>query len=347
MTAPFDPRALSEISQTLETTCVVTATTPDGVPIETLDVLSLVLTMDEAWSPMVQAEMTATLTDPTAVDPRTGVRLAIDLGYSYPGGTLDQHTVANLAVTDWTHPAPDAAVNFNAHGDELALQQWVPLGGPTTYPVGTSIVSVIVDQLWRTIGRTPHVTAPSAALLTEPLTVGPGSRVWSVLAALADQAGIWVHADPLGTWQITTRPAALGEPVVQVATGPTGIVTGIESGLSRIEWGNAVEVEYDGGRYAYAAQTDGPMGTDAVGVCAVAVRHAAPWPGTPAAEAAARSVLLRTLTRGSAEALTALAAWWVRPGDTITRPDGSRAIVARVRFTYPDSLMTITTREAN
>lgn len=347
MTAPFDPRALAEITQTLETTCVVTATTAHGVPIETLDVSSLVLTMDEGWSPLAQAEMTLTSSDPTRLDPRAGVRVVIELGYRYPGGILDQHRIADLQLAEWTGTSPEDTLNATALGDEMYLQEWVPLGGPQTYPVGTPVVDIITAQLLASINRVAVVSADRGTLLSEPLTVGPGTRLWAVLKALSDQADVWTYADPLGTWHVTPRPSTTGRPVAQVTTGPTGIVTAIDTGMSRVDWGNAIELTYASGQVAYASEPLGPMGTDTVGICAVTVKTDAPWPGTFSAQAAAQSILRRTLTRGSAQALTALAAWWVRPGDTITRPDGSRAIVARVRFTFPDSLMTITTREAD
>lgn len=347
ITAPYDLRALSALPQTLATTCTVSATTANGEHLADLDVSSLVLALDEAWSPQARGSLTFTCPDPTILDPRRGVRAAIRLGYRYPGGELDEHLAASLAFTEWSARAPGGDVHGEVYGDELALQEWVPLGWTRTYAMGTPIVRVIADLLAGTLGRYARETAASSATLDEPLVVGPGVRVWDVIKSLSDQADLWTYADPLGVWHIVNRPQSLGASVVQVTTGPVGIATEIETGLSRTDWGNAVELEYADGHYAYAHEEQGPMGTAAVGVSAVQVRTSAPWPGSAAAQRAARALLTRTFTRGQSQALTALAAWWVRPGDTITNPDGRRAIVSRVQFTYPDSLMTITTREAD
>lgn len=347
MTAPFDPRALTDLPTTLGSTCQVTALTAEGVPIETLDVSSLVLTLDEGWSPLAQAEMTLTSADPARLDPRTGVRCAIDLGYRYAGGTLDQHRVADLRMHEWGSMEPAGTISAAALGDEMRLQEWVPLGDPRTFPVGSSVVAIITTLLATSIGVVALVSTHRTIGLAEPLTVGPGTRLWAVIESLASQADVWVYADPLGTWHVADRPTTLGPSAVAVTTGPTGITTAVESGMTRTEWGNTVELQYPSGQSAYASEATGTMGTDTVGVCAVTVKTDAPWPGTSAAQISASSILRRTLTRGAPSQFTALAAWWVRPGDTITRPDGTRALVARVRFTYPDSLMTITTREAD
>ena len=105
--------------------------------------------------------------------------------------------------------------------------------------------------------------------------------------------------------------------------------------------------EFDGGQFAFASHAGGDMGTTAVGVVANVDRAAAPWPGSIAATQAAQARLDRAFTRGDAQSLTALAAWWVRPGDTITTPDTERVIASTITFTFPESLMRINTRKAS
>lgn len=345
ITAPYDARALDGLSQTLETTARLYATTAAGDFLLELDTESIVLTEDEGWTP--HARLESTCVSPEALhllDPRTGVRLVLELGYIYAGGDVDQHTRADLVLREWTQSTPGGTVNLQAHSDETLLLEWVQTAGTRTYPVGAQVVDVITAEISATLGRPVTVTAVRDSPLAEPVTIGPGTSLWDVLKSLADSADVWLYCDALRQWRIADRPRAVGASVVQVTTGAVGNTTGIESGRTRDGWGNVVELEYDGDRFAYASQTTGPMAVSVVGVCAVRVKLNAPWPGTGPATAAARSILSRTLTRGDNQALTALAAWWLRVGNTLTTPTQARVIAATVRFTYPDSLMTVTTR---
>lgn len=345
ITSPFDLRALSDLSSDLEATCVVTATSATGDPLGVLDVDSLVLTLDEAWAPHARLEATCSHPDPRMLDPRTAVRINLSLGYRYAGGTLDQHPIASMLLWNW-EPTSDGKIAIEAQGDELYLMEWTHLAYSKTYAVGTPIVDVIVDELSVSIGRTPIVEASRAAQLSEPLTIGTGTIVWDIIKTLSDQAGVWTYADPLGLWHVKPRPTSTGQSVVQATTGPGGIVTFEENGMSRDRWANTVILTYGSGQTAYATQTVGPFGTATVGVVAARETTSAPWPGAAAAASAAETILRLKITLGDRRAFTALAAWWLRPGDTLTTPDLDRVLASRVRFSYPDSLMTVTTREA-
>lgn len=346
MTAPFASRALTDLASTLETTAKVTAMTASGTKLLDLEVETLAWNLDEAWAPSTSLSLTAVRPeDPRILDPRKGVRIVLELGYKYMGGSLDQHVVADLLLVDWTSNGD--TVQIVAVDDALILQEWVPLTGSTTYAIGTRIVDVITALLGSTIGVVPVVETANAVVLAEPLTVGPTSNVSGLLASLADQADVWLRCDPLRVWRVTDRPRAIGASVVQVTTGAVGITTEVQDGMSRVDWANAVSLEFDGQMFAFASHPTGDMGTATVGIVANVDKVSAPWPGTLAATQAAQARLDRAFTRGDAQSLTALAAWWVRPGDTITTPDLDRVIVSKVTFTFPDSLMRLETRKAN
>ena len=67
-----------------------------------------------------------------------------------------------------------------------------------------------------------------------------------------------------------------------------------------------------------------------------------------AANAAARVLLGRALSRGRSLSVTAVAAYWLRPGHTVTvqlpTGDQERHLVSRVDFDIPAGLMTVRTR---
>lgn len=346
LTEPYDPRALVELNESLETTCKITATTSAGVEIETLDPQSVVLTLDEGWHPHAQLEATVSSIDPRLLDPRRGTRLRVTLGYRYLAGPLDEHLAADLQITEWSGPR-EGTISLTAHGDELRLEKYASLGYSHTHPVGTKIVDILTVELTRALGRVPLILTTSAATISEPLPINSSSQMWDIVKALADQADLWVYADALGQWRITQRPEATGASVVQVTTGAAGITKAIEEGMTLDRFGNTVILTYTDGQSAFATRTVGPFGTDEVGVVVQRVSTSAPWPGSVAAEEAANVLLRLVITRGDEEALTGLAAWWVRPGATISTPTTERVIASRVRFTYPDSLMTLTTRKAS
>ena len=347
LTAPFDGQALSQIAHDIETTARVYATDAAGVELGDLDVVSLSLLRDELAWPSVNLDVTAAIPDfLQRLDPRQGVRLRCELGYRYPGNTLDQHPVADLTLSRWNVALPGETVNLSAYSDELVLMEWAELRGGPTYAIGTPLVNVIKSEITRLLGRSAVLESTSAATLAEPLTITPKTNVWDVLRGLAEQAGLWFRCDALRNWRISERPTSVGASVVQVTTGELGIATEMETVMSREKWGNAVLLTYASGETAYAEEPGGPLGTETVGVCAITEDLRAPWPGTVAATAAARNILSRAITRGDFRSLTALAAFWLKPGHTITDPDLNRTIASQVLFTFPDSLMQVKTRKA-
>lgn len=350
VTDPWLPRAADEITQTLTPTYTLSATTATGEPLTDLELAegsTLTVTFDEGWSPHVQLAATCPLLDDMHIlDPRAGVRIRLSLGYRYPGGQVDEHLVADLALNEWADTAVADRFDLSAHSDEMLLEEWDSLGGTVIYAAGQQVVDVIAAELYRTLAVTPLVTAARDTAITEDIIVSTGTSRWDLMKSLADTADVWLYCDGLRVWHIAERPSTLGQPVAQLATGPGGTVTARQTAMSRQAWGNAVLVEYAGGQFGWAAQTTGPMGTETVGVNAVRVRYGAPWPGQSRANAAAAAILARALTRGDSQSLTALAAWWVRPGHTVTDTAAERVLVARVTHSFPDALMTIHTRKA-
>lgn len=345
-TAPYDERAGIEIADTLDATCVAKAVTAAGEPIETLDNINGVLTFDEAWAPHAQLELSFTSENPRAIDPRRGARVHLFLGYRYAGGRLDEHLAADLQTTEWSGPR-DSALSLTAHSAELRLMDYVSLGYTYTYPLGSKIVDIIDAQITRALGVVPLVRTYNSKTIYEPLTINAASNMWDIIKALSDQADVWTYADALGRWHIIDRPVTVGASSVQVRSGPAGILNAVEDGMSREKWGNTVALSFAGGQTAYATRSIGPLSTAEVGMALIRVTTSAPWPGSTAGQEAAESMLRLVITRGDSQSLTALAAYWLRPGDTITTPDSERVIVSRIRFTFPDSLMAITTRKVD
>lgn len=346
LTAPFDIRALSDIAQSLEATHSIYATDRAGNKITDLELTEggLTLTLDEAWSPYAQLEASvAVLNDMRQIDPRKAHRIVVELGYKYPGGVLDQHVVADLVLSEW-QDRYDGTATIMARSDEQLLMEWESLGAVASYPAGATAVDVIRLELARTLGVIPVITTKSDASLSEAIDVGVGVDRFDIMTTLADSADVWLYCDARRVWHIADRPVGVGASKVQLTTGAAGIVTNREASLSRETWGNAVTVEFLDRKFGYASVSSGPFSTSTVGVCTYRVSKDAPYPGAARANAVAQAVLSRVFTRGSKGSITALAAWWLKPGDTVTTPEGQRVLCSSVRFTFPNALMQVDTR---
>lgn len=354
MTAPWDEQAPDALREPLTHLATLAVVTPDGTELP-LDPHRSggTVTFDEAWSPHVEARVTVVV--PTdqgtldALDPRAGARLVVRAGYRYPSGREDVHELADLCLRSRPVRRPASTADLTAHSDEVRLQDTTPLGDTRTL-AGTMAVRAALGDLitWALPGTTVALEATSTETLGDPLTVTTGADLWGTLADLADRINAWVYVDGQRTWRVVDRPALAGVSAYQLEVGPAGTLTDTTSDLSMGEWGNAVLVEYPDGTSVWAKATTGDLAVGTAPTKVVKVTRSADG-GSPAArKAVAQAVLRRALSRGRGFTLTAPAAYWLRPGHTITAalPTGpqERHLVARVAFDLATGAMTVTTR---
>ena len=124
---------------------------------------------------------------------------------------------------------------------------------------------------------------------------------------------------------LTRRAAVASVSRAQLAVGPGGTLTHSQSDLARAEWGNAVLLRSswrDGTGtdrivIASAWATSGDFAVATAGARWQLIERTSPTTQA-AANAAAKHILTRTLSRGRGYTLTAVAAYWLRPGHTVT-----------------------------
>lgn len=347
----------------LEHVARIVATHPDWAQDITLEVDSASVTFDEGWAPHVQATLQCRLPDDLGVlsdlDPRAGVRVQIETGYVLDGAE-DVHLLADLGLRSRTTLRPANLLRIQASGDEAILQDnlWsdsTPGAVPTTGLV--EAVEWLIDQ--GTSGTyvldSDIPTGYNAGALTEA-AMPTGDDFWSVLSGVVDDGGAWVRDDGTRTFRLGERPSVAGVSRAQLATGPGGTVVDAEESLDRDLWANAVLVRsawrdsLGADRLVIARSwvSSGDMAPGAAGWRWRRVDRSSPTTQA-AANAAAGAILQRTVTRGRGHTIGAKAAYWLRPGQTVTvQPvsgDQERQIVARVKFDLPSGLMTVTTRQ--
>lgn len=343
--------------------------TPAGV-VTDLGAVEGSLIFDEGRAPYATLRASAPIPDTTAdldaIDPRTGSQLELHAGYLFEGGpTMDRQAALRLDSRDAGRPSD--RMQLVALGAEQTLMDWNPLEQSRTiahhHPAGSAIAGII----WWALPATASVTVdPDTDVLfltdaDEPIVIDATSDVLEVILDIADRAGLWAYDQGAGNWRIRKRPAEVGQSSVILNVGENGTVIDTNAQLARNgssperSWANVVVVIHrwtdDDGQQrrevGWAAVTSGAMSVENAGRKVVKYERSTPA-SSATASIAAESLLRRHATRGRRVSLRAIAAWWVRPGDTATvqLPQGpqQRLLVARVEFGLSDGTMRIDLR---
>lgn len=329
-----------------------------------LEVTTGSIVFDEGRAPLVELRVTVHVPDDATaidrIDPRTGSRLLLDAGYRIDGAEHVER-VADLRLDSRGVRRPDDTMELVATSHELLMQEWSPLAGSrtlsTTQAADATLAGII---LWHDSTADVQVDAglavPWAEPGDDPVRIDATSDTWNVLTDVADRAGdLWVYCDALGVWRIRSRVKAAGAVVATVNVGENGTLLDSDSLLSRQDWANAVVVVHEWTDAAGTARTatgfavvdSGPMRPALVGLKAITVRRSTP--GTAlAAKTAAGSLLRRAVTRGRTVNVRAIAAWWLRPADTVAvqLPTGDplMLLASRVELGLTDGTMRINCR---
>ncbi|MDQ5821178.1 MAG: hypothetical protein M3540_07050, partial [Actinomycetota bacterium] len=188
------------------------------------------------------------------------------------------------------------------------------------------------------------------------LVIDPGTDLWASMADVAARVGAWLYVTEDRTWRVRSRPV-VGSIALALTVGEAGTIITSEAGMSREGWANYTILEYrfrDGAGdqtvYGRAKVIDGPLRPAAAGYrMHTETRNIKATQDQ--ADAAAGSVLRNLVTRGRTLTLRAIAAYWLRPGETIevTLPTGETEthLVRSVSFTPAAGTMDVVTRQPN
>lgn len=318
----------------------------------TLDVQRWDCSFDESHSPRVVVNLDARVpTDPALlarIDPRTGARLELDLGYVRPGGALDVHTIANLVLRSRPVARPDDVMALEAHSDESLVIDNAPCDG-AAFSAASTTAAITAALVLALPGTAPTITASAGPAVAQ----GPYTDRWDLIVDLADRIGARVYDDGLRTWHIDPAPV-LGTPNLDIAVGATGTIVSSAAQMGREEWANQVLLVYswrdtsdvDHTIKSVRRITTGAYAAVAGNTKTLRVDREVATTQTEA-NAAAAALVARTVTRGRSLTVTAVSAYWLRPGDTVnvTLPTGPTEQHLVVSVVFDDSgLMTVVTR---
>lgn len=313
------------------------------------------LTYDEGRAPRV--ELRATIPDDAALaatlDPRIGVRVEVDAGYLDAAGTEDAYTIADLGLRTVRRSVGGTTdtIELTAVSDEALVIDASPavVGAWTGTPA-----NVIAALITASISPRPKITITATGGTSA--TLNPVTDRWTTIDDLADQITADVYDNGLREWVIAPRvTAAATTPDLTITPGTAGTLITADRTIARDEWANYVTIRY---RWrsgttdnevlatAYAASGDYLI-TGPAGKRSLIFDRTTPTTQA-AANAAAATLLARSLTRGRSVTVTTISAYWIRPGstlavklpgDTTTTPHLVSAVVFRA-----SGSMTVTCR---
>lgn len=364
LTDPFLPDVDDRIRQSVEHVYAATAYPVTGAPIP-LDLEDLSITFDESWSPHIQADIRAKVPEDQVtldrLDPRLNCRVAITLGYVYDGRVSDVHDVADLHLRTREVLRPDNQLRLTASSDEARAQD-AKRRTADAAPPKTGINEIIAYAAGKAV-------YPDAAEIVSDfppgygvnsfteLSLDVGNDFQSIITDAAGRAGVWVYSDGARRWHITTRAEVAGVSAHKLFTGPDGTIFESDTALQREDFFNSVCLKYTWKDVANVDQVifgeayvpgSGAYGVSVIGWNTYVEERQGPIT-QPQATAAAQTVLKYKITRGHGIRLGAAAAYWLRPGMTVTiqlpSGDQERQLIRAVSFNPKSGSMSITTRQ--
>lgn len=364
LTDPYFPDVDDRIRQSVEHVYSATAYPVTGSPIR-LDVEDLNITFDESWTPHIQADITATVPNDQAtldrIDPRLNCRVTISLGYVYDGRVSDVHEVADLHIRTREVLRPTNKLRLTASSDEARAMD-AKRRSTDAAPPKSGINEIVAYAAGKAV-------SPDTAEIVSDFNPGYGVNSFtelgldvgesfnSLVIDAASRAGVWVYCDGSRRWHITTRASVEGVSAHKLFTGPDGTIFDSDTALQRDEFFNSICLKYVWKDTAGDERTiygeayvpgTGKYGVSAIGWNTFVEERQGPITQAQA-NTAAQTVLKYKITRGHGIRLEAAAAYWIRPGMTVTiqLPLGNqeRQLVRAVSFNPASGSMTITTRQ--
>jgi hypothetical protein len=321
-----------------------------------VDVKAGVVTFDDTRSPRVEARgIVCDIPDDQAtldtIDPRTGARLVIDVGYSRPDGLVDIQPFVDLGLRSRPVARPEDTMTLSGLSDEaLVIDNAASSGGSLVTTNTVAAIQAIVRMIFPAVAVANPSGLTGAAVSQTPL----GDK-HDLMVDLGDRIEAKTYDDGLRNWATVPTPV-LANPALLLAVGVNGTIIESETSLDRDEgWYNRVFLTYDWTDAsdvqhkvtAVRSVTSGPYATRTGNIRTLPITRNIPATQTEA-NAAATALVKRTVTRGRTFTLRAVSAYWLRPGMTVQvqLPLGGPEdhLVSSVSFDLLAGTMSVTTR---
>lgn len=327
-----------------------------GDPFE-LDVTSCTIDFDITQRPYVKANLTAKIIEDQeildSIDPRNGCRVHIFAGYVYDGFVDDVHLIADVHVRTRTIDRPSNTMTLVLGSDEeLALDYKRLAWGPHAPLTGINeFVKFHADRACLPTPATVVSDFPSLYGASElaGMIQDVGQDSLSMILDAAERLNVNVYCDGNRTWRVRKPSEITGATALKLFTGAGGTILNASTTLTRGAgegkgFHNAVSLKYmwtDSGGvdrvvFGNAVVASGSYASATVGYNVFYQEREYPIANATLANAAASNLLKVLVGRGHQMTLTAHAAYWLRPGMTVTvqlpAGDQQRFLVRAVQF---------------
>jgi hypothetical protein len=314
------------------------------------------VTFDEKTAPRVNADLTCQVPLDAGVlsriDPRLGARLVVKAGYRRPGGLEDVQTLCDVGLRSRVVNRPGDTMRLVGESDE-ALVVDNAISSSLTVNTATTTAGIVYVLGLIFAAPTIVVTGPTGAAVNQ---TSLDADKWDTIADLADRIEARVYDNGLRTWIVEPAPVLASTPAIELKVGAGGTIIRSAAGVSRDDgFANRVLLVYewrDAGGVSHRIQsvrsiTSGDYAAVVGNVKTFDLRRDIPATQTQA-DAAATSLVKRTVTRGRSLPLEAVSAYWLRPGHTagvqLPLGDAESHLISRVSFDLRTGLMAVDTR---
>lgn len=321
---------------------------------------------DEGWTPQITLDATVPAAEVTfdELDPRPGLSIDVEAGYVLPGGIEDRYPLGTLRGHISRANEQAGTIDLRAFSEEIRTQER-PMHNSRLSDMPTTGVREAVQYL---IGYSmPERSVPPALTGTLPAGYRPdvlteikpvaGQPVWTLLEEILAASETRLYVDSFGQWIIGTTPSeAAAVPSHVLADGVAGTVITRAYEHSRDEFSNYVlrvhrwrdDAGNDREVVGAARIESGPLSIWSAGIAGRVYESTVPT-SQGNATSGARAMLRKAATMGGGHEITAIAAYWLRPGDTVHivregKPTEAH-LVAKIRFDLLAGSMALTTRK--
>jgi hypothetical protein len=336
-----------------------------GTPFE-LDVEDCSISFDKSWVPFVQADMTIKVYADQAtldlLDPNKGCRVKIYAGYIYDGTVEDVKLLADLHLRTSTIDRPADTIKLSLTSDEALAEDAKRMAWAAQAPLTGINEFVSFHATKASLPDTAVVVSDMPALYGATELAGMvqdvGQDSLSMIQDAAERLNLWIYCDGNRYWRIQKKTDYAGTSALKLLTGPSGTILSASTYRTRGDspgrgFHNSVALKYmwtDSGGvdrvvFGNAVVSTGAYASASVGYNTFYEERKYPIANATLANAAASNLLKVLVGRGYQSVVTAHAAYWLRPGHTVTLllPAGTqqRFIVNRVDFKPVDGSMTV------
>lgn len=364
ITGDWDARMGDLLRESTRHVLVVQTRDRDGNYV-TLDVTDCSLDYDEQRVPRIAGTVTCVLpTDDLylqLLDPRVhGARVIISAGYGFPGEADDVHQMADLVIRDRVVSRPENTMMLTLQSEECLLLDASPSGAGVYAVSDGGPIALAQQTIAEKIPNPQFVVLPGAEGYSGGYGL-QGDDAWDVIKSALDSINVNVYNDGVIGRYVFAPPSEIVTPVHHdLRVGSAGTLEQTQVSLTRgDEWANHVIIRFGDvesedpalGQQAHEGQarvTDGPFaavnGNDKV----FFEERRETYVGDAEAHEIAKSVLLRRVTYGRSMVLDAIAAYWLRPGMSVTiqlvTGITEYHLVSAVQFNFATGSMQVKTR---